>query len=49
MALNGIDLTIRQGEMCGIIGSNGAGKSTLLKLLAQVTARQKERLTSMEE
>ena len=38
MALNGIDLTIRQGEMCGIIGSNGAGKSTLLKLLAQVTA-----------
>ena len=38
MALNGIDLTICQGEMCGIIGSNGAGKSTLLKLLAQVTA-----------
>lgn len=38
MALNRIDLTIRQGEMCGIIGSNGAGKSTLLKLLAQVTA-----------
>ena len=32
MALNGIDLTIRQGEMCGIIGSNGAGKSTLMML-----------------
>lgn len=38
MALNGIDLTIRQGETVGIIGSNGAGKSTLLKLLSQVTA-----------
>jgi len=37
MALNGIDLTIYQGEAVGIIGSNGAGKSTLLKLLAQVT------------
>lgn len=38
MALNGIDLTIYQGEAVGIIGRNGAGKSTLLKLLSQVTA-----------
>lgn len=38
MALNGINLTIRQGEAIGIIGSNGAGKSTLLKLLSRVTA-----------
>lgn len=38
MALNGIDLTIYQGEAVGIIGSNGAGKSTLLKLLSRVTA-----------
>ena len=38
MALNGIDLTIHQGEAVGIIGSNGAGKSTLLKLLSRVTA-----------
>ena len=38
MALNGIDMTIYQGEAIGIIGSNGAGKSTLLKLLARVTA-----------
>ena len=36
MALNGIDLTIRQGEMCGIIGSNGAGKSTTLNAVAGV-------------
>lgn len=38
MALNGIDLTIYQGEAVGIIGHNGAGKSTLLKLLSRVTA-----------
>ncbi len=38
MALNGINLTIRQGEAVGIIGRNGAGKSTLLKLLSRVTA-----------
>ena len=38
MALNGVDLTIYQGEAVGIIGSNGAGKSTLLKLLSRVTA-----------
>ena len=41
MALNGIDLTIYQGEAVGIIGSNGAGKSTLLKLLSRVTAPTK--------
>jgi lipopolysaccharide transport system ATP-binding protein len=38
MALNGIDLTIYQGESLGIIGGNGAGKSTMLKLLSRVTA-----------
>lgn len=38
MALNGIDLTVYQGEAVGIIGCNGAGKSTLLKLISQVTA-----------
>lgn len=37
MALNGIDLTIYQGEAVGIIGGNGAGKSTMLKLLSRVT------------
>ena len=34
MALNGVDLTVYQGEALGIIGRNGAGKSTLLRLLA---------------
>ena len=38
MALNGIDLEIKQGEAIGIIGSNGAGKSTMLKILSRITA-----------
>ena len=37
-ALNGIDLTVYQGQAVGIIGGNGAGKSTMLKLLSRITA-----------
>lgn len=32
-ALNGIDLTIREGEFVSIIGPSGSGKSTLLNML----------------
>lgn len=35
-ALSDIDLTIKQGEVIGLIGSNGAGKSTLLKVVSGV-------------
>lgn len=33
-ALNGIDLTIAQGEFFALLGPNGAGKSTLINILA---------------
>nr|WP_304598519.1 ATP-binding cassette domain-containing protein [Plantactinospora sp. BC1] len=35
-AVDGIDLTVRRGEMVGYIGPNGAGKSTTLKMLTGV-------------
>jgi len=35
-ALEGINLTVAEGDRLGIIGHNGAGKSTLLRLLAGV-------------
>lgn len=35
-ALNGVDLTVYQGESVGIIGTNGSGKSTILKIITGV-------------
>ncbi|MEL3888715.1 methionine ABC transporter ATP-binding protein [Ferrovibrio sp. MS7] len=32
-ALEGIDLSIREGEIFGVIGKSGAGKSTLIRLI----------------
>lgn len=35
-AINDINLSIREGEVFGIIGRNGAGKSTMLKVVSRV-------------
>jgi ABC-type nitrate/sulfonate/bicarbonate transport system ATPase subunit len=33
-ALDGLDLEVRDGELCVIVGPSGCGKSTLLRILA---------------
>ena len=35
-AINDVSLTIREGEVFGLVGTNGAGKSTLLRLLTGI-------------
>ena len=37
-AINDLDLTLKKGEVLGILGKNGAGKSTLLKMITGVVA-----------
>ena len=36
-ALNGIELSVKQGEFFGLLGPNGAGKSTLINIIAGLT------------
>ncbi|MCD1294411.1 ABC transporter ATP-binding protein [Methanocella sp. CWC-04] len=38
VAVDNLDLEVKEGEILGIIGHNGAGKSTTLKMIAGLTA-----------
>ncbi len=44
LVLDGLTLSIQEGERVGVIGANGVGKSTLLLLLAGVMAPRSGRL-----
>jgi ABC-2 type transport system ATP-binding protein len=36
-ALDGVDLVVREGEICAIVGPNGAGKTTMFRILVGLT------------
>lgn len=44
VALDGIDLAIRQGDVYGIIGMSGAGKSTLIRCINRLDAPTEGRI-----
>ena len=39
-ALDGIDLSINQGQFFGLLGPNGAGKTTIINILTGLVIRQ---------
>ncbi len=38
IAVDGLSLTVKQGELCSLLGVNGAGKTTTVKMLSCLTS-----------
>ena len=49
MAIRGVSLEVREGQIATVLGANGAGKSTLLKTISGVMDPEKGRVTFLGE
>ncbi|PZQ46230.1 MAG: ABC transporter ATP-binding protein [Rhodovulum sulfidophilum] len=47
-ALQGLSLTVREGEFAALLGANGAGKTTLLKAASNLLPAERGRITAGE-
>ena len=45
VALNGLDLSVKKGQIIGLLGPNGSGKTTLIKLIAGLLKQNSGELT----
>jgi branched-chain amino acid transport system ATP-binding protein len=46
VALNGVSLTLRRGEILALLGANGAGKTTTLKAVSNLLPAERGRITN---
>jgi branched-chain amino acid transport system ATP-binding protein len=46
VALHGVSLTVRRGEVLALLGSNGAGKTTTLKAVSNLLPAERGRITA---
>ena len=45
VALDGLDLSVKKGQIIGLLGPNGSGKTTLIKLIAGLLKQNSGKLT----
>lgn len=48
VVLNGVNLSVDEGEVVAILGENGAGKSTLIKILGGIYKADSGEIVCME-
>ena len=48
VALHGVSVTVRRGEIVALIGANGAGKTTTLKAVSNLLQAERGRITAGE-
>ena len=41
VALDGLDLAVPEGTVCGLLGPNGAGKTTAVRILVDAVATER--------